>query len=44
MKYYTTIKRNEFEQVELMWINLKPVIQSEVSQKEENKYHILMHI
>ena len=44
MKYHTTIKRNEFEPVELRWINLKPVIQSEVSQKEENKYHILMHI
>ena len=25
-------------------INLEPVIQSEVSQKEKNKYHILMHI
>ena len=23
---------------------LEPVIQSEVSQKEKNKYHILMHI
>ena len=25
-------------------MNLEPVIQSEVSQKEKNKYHILMHI
>ena len=26
------------------WTNLKPVIQNEVSQKEKDKYHILMHI
>ena len=26
------------------WMNLEPVIQSEVSQKEKNKYHMLMHI
>ena len=25
-------------------MNLEPVIQSEVSQKEKDKYHILMHI
>ena len=24
--------------------NLEPIIQSEVSQKEKDKYHILMHI
>ena len=44
MEYYSTIKRNEFESVLVRWMNLEPVIQSEVSQKEENKYHILMHI
>ena len=27
-----------------MWIGLATVIQSEVSQKEKGKYHILMHI
>ena len=27
-----------------MLMDLKSVIQSEVSQKEKNKYHILMHI
>ena len=26
------------------WMNLEPVIQSEVSQKEKNKYHKLKHI
>ena len=38
------IKRNKFESVEVKWLNLDPVIQSEVSQKEKNKYHILTHI
>ena len=35
---------NEFEFLILVrWINLKPVIQSEVGQKDKNKCHILMH-
>ena len=25
-------------------MNLEPIIQSEVSQKEKDKYHILMHM
>ena len=28
----------------MRWMNLEPVIQSEVSQKEKNKYRILIHI
>ena len=28
----------------MRWMNLEPIIQSEVSQKEKGKYHILMHI
>ena len=27
----------------MRWMNLEPVIQSEVSQKEKDKYRILMH-
>ena len=27
-----------------MWMDLECVIQSEVSQKQRNKYHMLMHI
>ena len=38
------IKRNTFESVLTRWMNLEPIIQSEVSQKEKYKYHILMHI
>ena len=37
-------KRNASESVVMRWMNLEPVIQSEVSQKEKNKYHILMHM
>ena len=37
-------KRNAFEEVLMKWMNLEPIIQSEVSQKEKDKYHILMHI
>jgi len=36
--------RNEFESVVVRWINLEPVIQGEVSQREKNKYHILTHV
>ena len=43
MEYYSAIKRNKFESIIMRWMNLEPVIQSKVSQKEENKY-ILMHI
>ena len=44
MEYQSVIKRNEIELVVVMWMNLEPVIQSEVHQKERNKYHILTHI
>ena len=44
MEYYLAIKRNAFESVLMRWMTLEPVLESEVSQKEKNKYHILMHI
>ena len=43
MEYYSAIKRNAFESVMMRWMNLEPIIQSEVSQKEKDKYRILMH-
>jgi len=43
MEYYSTIKRNTFEPVLMGWMSLEPIIQSEVSQKQKDKYHILMH-
>ena len=44
MEYYSAIERNAFESVLMRWINLEPIIGSEVSQKEKDKYRILMHI
>ena len=44
MEYYSAIKRNSFESVLMRWMNLEPIIQSEVSQKEKDKYRILTHI
>ena len=42
MEYYSAIKRNTFESV-LMWqVKLEPIIQSEVSQKEKDKYCMLL--
>ena len=38
------IKRNEIGSFVETWMDLETVIQSEVSQKEKDKYHILMHI
>ena len=40
MGYYSAIKRNVFESVLMRWMNLEPIIQREVSQKEKDKYHI----
>ena len=44
LEYYSVIQRNIFESVLMKWMNLETIIQSEVSQKEKDKYHILMHI
>ena len=38
MEDYSAIKRNTFESLLIRWMNLKLIIQSEVSQKEKNKY------
>ena len=44
MEYYSAIKRNTFKSVLMRQMNLEPIIQSEVSQKEKDKYCILTHI
>ena len=38
MEYYSAIKRNVFESVLMRQMSLEPIIQSEVSWKEKNKY------
>ena len=44
MEYYSAIKRNEIGSFVETWMDLETVIQSELSQKEKNKYRILMHL
>ena len=44
MEYYSAIKRNEIGSFVGTLVDLETVIQSEVSQKEKNKYRILTHI
>ena len=41
---FSAIKRNAFESVLMRWIDLEPIIQSEVSQKVKEKNHISMCI
>ena len=43
-EYYSAIKSNEIGSFVEMWMNLETVTQSEVSQKEKNKYRMLTHI
>ena len=40
MEYYSAIKRNEIELFVVRQMDLESVIQSEVSQKEKNKYRM----
>ena len=44
MEYYWAIKSNETELFVVRWMHIESVIQSEVSKKEKNKYHMLTHI
>ena len=36
MEYYSATKRNAWDSVRIRWVNLEPIVQSEVSQKKEN--------
>ena len=42
--YYSAIKRNTFESVLMRWMNLEPIIQSKVSQKEKKILYINTYI
>ena len=44
MEYYPAIKVNTFESVLMRWMNLEHIIKSDVTQKEKDKYRILIHI
>ena len=43
-EYYSDIKSNEIELLIVRCMDLEPVIQSEVCQKEKNSYRILTQI
>ena len=40
---FSAIKRNEMEVFVVRWMDLESVMQSQVSQKKKNKYHMLTH-
>ena len=44
LEYYSAIEKNERMPFIERWMDLESVIQSEVSQKEKNKYCIFTHI
>ena len=44
MEYYSAIKKNEIVPFAATWMDLKIFILSEVSQKEEDKYHMILLI
>ena len=44
MEYYSAIKKNTFELVLMRWMNLEPIIHSEVNQKEKDKHCIFIYM
>ena len=44
MEYFPAIKKNAFESVLMRWMTLKPIIQSEISQKEKHQHSIITYI
>ena len=44
VEYYSAIKRKEIELFVMGWMDLESVIQSELIQKEKNKYRMLMYM
>ena len=43
MEFCQDIKKNKCESIELRQMNLEPIIQSEVTQKEKDKHCVLTH-
>ena len=44
MEYYSAIKKNEIMPFAATWMDLEIIILSEVSQKEKDKYHMILLI
>ena len=43
MEYYSATKMNAFESVLMRWMNLEPIIHSEVSQEKKDKSCVLTY-
>ena len=41
MEHYSAIKKNKIIPCAAIWMDLKIIILSEVSQKEKDKYHVI---
>ena len=41
MEYYSVMKKNEIMTLAATWMQLETIILSKVSQKEEDKYHMI---
>ena len=44
VQYYSAVRWNKTVTVAEKWMDLETLIQSEVNQKEKNKYCVLTHI
>ena len=44
MDYYSAIKKNEIMPFAATWMDLESIILSEISQTEEEKYHMILLI
>ena len=44
MEYYSAIKRNTFDSVLMRWMNLEPIIQSEVRERERETSYFNAYI
>ena len=44
MEYFLAIQKNEIMPFAVTWMDLEIVILSEVSQKEKDKYHVILII
>ena len=44
MEYYSAIRRNKTGSFAVIWMNLGSFIQSDVAQKQKNKYHVLTQL
>ena len=44
MEYYSAIKKNDIMPFAATWMDLESIILSEASQKEKDKYHLILFI